>query len=468
MNRTKIICTAGPSVDTPAQIEALVKNGMSVFRINCSHGTHAQYDRILKIVRGVEKKLGQTIAIMIDLQGPKLRVGDLPQPFTLRAGETWTLSGKGIADEKKKIIPIKIPDFAQSVAVGGKIFMDDGLIEVEVAKKLSDAITVKVLHGGHLNSRKGMNIPFYRGKLSAITAKDRADLVWGLGQNVDIVALSFVREAKDIVELKRLIGKRPTDRMPLTFAKIEKPEAVDNLEAIMLESDGILVARGDLGIELQQEKVPVVQKLIIEMCRKHKKPNIVATQMLDSMRFNPIPTRAEVSDVANTIFSAADAVLLTGETSSGKYPIEACATMNRIIGEVEGFLSGRSIIKRESDFNLSEYQETFLFHAIQMADKIDVRAIVMLTKQGQLIKVASKFHPKQPIYAMAPTMDLARKLAIYWGVHPISLGQKLVEARMKAGTAMLKSQKVVKKGDRLLFIYRDYKSDDLNLKVTEV
>jgi len=465
MHRTKIICTAGPSVDSREQIEKLVLNGLSVFRINCSHGSYDKYEKALHILRSIEKKLHKTIAVMIDLQGPKLRIGDLPYPFTLNKGEHWTLSTVDGANEAKKVLPVKIKDFSQSVALGGRIFIDDGLIEVQVVKKHPTAVTVKVIQGGGLSSRKGMNIPFYRGKLSAISAKDRNDLKWGLKQGVDMVALSFVRQAKDIEDLKKLIGKKSHEKRPLIFAKIEKPEALENLDAIIEASDGILVARGDLGIELQQEKVPVAQKYIIERCRKFKKPNIVATQMLDSMRFNPIPTRAEVSDVANTIFSAADAVLLTGETSSGKYPIEACATMNRIIGEVEGYLSQRTFIKNPADFDLKENDELFLFHAIQMADKMNIKAIVMLTKQGRLIKVASKFHPKQPIYCLTPSQELARKLSIFWGVHPLYLPHHKIEDRILSGQKILLNKKYIQKNDRLLFIYRDLKTTDLNLKI---
>lgn len=468
MNRTKIICTAGPSVNTPERMVALIENGMSVLRINCSHGNFEQYEKTVALVRDAEAKTGRNVSVMIDLQGPKLRVGDLPQPLWLERDDIWQLSSTQKADEKKKIIPIKIKDFAKCVSVGGKIYMDDGLLEAEVTKKDDDTVWARIHYGGILQSRKGMNIPYYQGNISAITAKDKEDLIWGLKAGVDSVALSFVRQAKDIIDLKKLIAKHQTTTEPLVFAKIEKPEAVECMEEIIRESDGVLVARGDLGIELQQEKVPVVQKQIIEVSRFLKKPNIVATQMLDSMRNNPIPTRAEVSDVASAIFSGADALLLTGETSSGKYPVEACATMNRIIGEVESHLLNRETNRRSGDFKLLEYEETFLFHAMQMANELNVQAIIMLTKAGRLIKIASKFHAKQPLYCLAPTVELARKINHYWGVCPINISDDTVDDRIKAGVRLLSSQKVIRTGDRVLFIFRDYQSKTLNLKVREI
>lgn len=469
MNRTKIICTSGPSIDSYPNLLAMVKNGMSILRLNCSHGNYDQYEKVIGFVRKIEKEVGHPVSLMIDLQGPKLRIGDLPIPFKLERDQVWHFSMKEPSNAEKRIIQTPIKKFSQCVPPKGHIFLDDGLIEVEIISIKKDLVSVKIVHGGILNSRKGMNIPFYKGRGLAITPKDKRDLKWGLRQGVDLVALSFVRSAKDILELKKLIA---TDRGrksdPLVFAKIEKPEAVDELDAIIDVSDGILVARGDLGIELRQEKVPVVQKQIIEMCRLYKKPNIVATQMLDSMRHNPIPTRAEVSDVANAIYSGTDAVLLTGETSSGQYPIEACATLNRIITEVESHLIKKTFYKESKHFGLKGFAEDFLFNAMQMATAVDAKVIVMLTKQGNLIKVMSKFHPKQPIYCLAPTVALARKLNIYWGVIPISIMHARIEQRIEAGIKILKKDKAVSSGERVIFVYRDHHSNDLNLKVLEI
>lgn len=468
MNRTKIICTAGPSIDSAEQILKLAQAGMSILRINCSHGEYRQYERSIGFLREAEQKMGRPLAVMIDLQGPKLRVGNIPEPLPLKTGETWCFSPKVVASAEAKTVPVPMKGFAGYVAVGGHFFLDDGLIEVRAVRRTGENLFVKVIVGGLLQARKGMNIPFFKGPLAALTAKDKKDLLWGLKTGVDMVALSFVRRKEDLILLKKIINTNRAKLKPLVIAKIEKPEAVEHLEEIARECDGLLVARGDLGIELSQEKVPVVQKQMIELSRQMKIPTIVATQMLDSMRLNPIPTRAEVSDVANTIFSAADAVLLTGETSSGKYPVKTCQMLASIVREVEEHMVHKSFHKRFGDFGLSEYPEIFLFHAMEMADKVGVKAIVMLTKQGNLIRIMSKFHPRQPVYCLAPTAEMARRLQAYWGIFPIKIDTELPEDRIAKGLKLLTAQGVVRAKDRLLFVYRDFKTDDLNLKIMEV
>lgn len=467
MNRTKIICTSGPSVDSEEKITALVNNGMSVIRFNCSHGNDATRLKVLHIVRRVEKNLKKPIGVMLDLQGPKIRVGDLPEPFTLKTGETWQLEFNGKADEAKKIIPLKL-SLAEGVQVGSMMFMDDGLIATQVVKKQRNSVFVKIIYGGYLESRKGINIPFYRGKLSALSTQDIADVHWGLNQKVDFIALSFVRKPEDILRLKKIIKNHGADYTPLVIAKIEKPEAVEAMDEIIQVSDGILVARGDLGIELKPEKVPVVQKQLIERCRFFKKPVIVATQMLDSMRHNPIPTRAEVSDVASAIYAGTDAALLTGETSSGKYPIEATAMMNRIIGEVEDHMIVKTFRKKPGDFGLQSSEEAFIFNAMQTADDIDAKAILVLNRRGIMTKVLSKMHPKQPVYSMAATHTTYRQMSLYWGVFPIELSNKNTNKRIASGIQNLKAKKIIKKSDRLVCVYRDFLTDYLNLKIVDV
>lgn len=469
MIRTKIICTAGPSVESEKKIEELVKNGMSLMRLNCSHGDYDSRLVHIKRIRKIEKKLGRSIGIMIDLQGPKLRVGILPQAFTLHAGEKWRLSTDGQVSEKNKVIPTQIKGLANAVKVGGRIYMNDGLIRMEVVKKDKTNVWVKVLHGGLLESRKGVNIPHYKGSLSALTSKDKKDLNWGLEQDVDFIALSFVRSAKDMRSLRNIVSRKKLKTPPLLIAKIEKPEAVENLDEIIEASDGILVARGDLGIELNLSQVPVVQKQIIEKCRCHKKPVIVATQMLDSMRLHPIPTRAEVSDVASSIYAGVDAVLLTGETSTGKYPIQATRMMRHVISEVENHMIQKDFRKTPKDFDLKDYKESFLFHAMQLAEDIKAKAIVILTKRAALTKILSKLHPKQPIYSLALTTTAYRQMSLYWGVFPFDTAKKELSKRVEQGIQILKSAKVVKKSDQLVFIYWDYLSEtNLNLKIYQV
>lgn len=467
MNRTKIICTMGPSVASEKRIEEMVDGGMSVIRFNCSHGTPEGRLKQLGMVRRVEKRLKKPIGIMLDLQGPKLRVGDLPNPFFLNRGEVWQMGYGAHASEEKKVIPLGF-SLASGVSVGGYIYMHDGLICTEVLKKDAHNVWVKIIHGGLLESRKGINIPFYRGKLSALSAKDKADVLWGMEHRVDFIALSFVRHAEDISQLRQVIAKAKSDMQPLVVAKIEKPEAVDEMDEIIQVSDGILIARGDLGIELKQEKVPVVQKQLIERCRFFKKPVIVATQMLDSMRLHPVPTRAEVSDVASAIYAGSDAVLLTGETSNGKYPIETTKMMNSIIGEVENHMIVKTFRKKPEDFGLKGFEEAFIFNVMQTADDIDAKAIVILNRRGVLTKIMSKLHPKQPVYSMAYNFASYRQLSLYWGVFPIEVSNKNTNKRILSGLHILKTKKIVKKSDKLIFVFRDYLTNYLNLKIVEV
>ncbi len=470
MIRTKIICTTGPSVDSLDMIEKLAKAGMSLIRINCSHGNTETRNAQIKKIRLVEKKQGRPIGVMLDLQGPKLRIGDLPSPFKLHGDQVWCLSTKQKASEAKRIIPVGFEGLAHAVKVGGRIYMDDGLIHAEVVKIKDGDVWIKLIHGGMLVSRKGLNIPYYKGNLPVLSKKDKADLAWGLRNNVDFVALSFVRNKEDILLLKKTIKKLSRTAEPLVIAKIEKPEAVDNMEEIIQVSDGILVARGDLGIELSPEKVPVVQKQLIERCRHHKKPVIVATQMLDSMRLNPIPTRAEVSDVASAIYAGTDAVLLTGETSSGKYPIEATAMMKKIIREVEDHMVIKIFRKMPRDFGLSGLHESFMFNIMQLADDINAKAIVMLTKQGNLTKIISKLHPRQPVFSLALNQGSYRQLTLFWGIFPIEMPDtiKLIDGRIAFGLKFFNKKQIIKKDDRLIFIYRDYKSENLNMKILKV
>lgn len=468
MNRTKIICTVGPSVESDKKIEDLAKKGMSVMRLNCSHGNADSRLKHLQRIRRVEKKLKKSIGVMLDLQGPKLRIGDLPHPFKLERNEIWEIGYWLDPCEKDRHLPIGFKGLSKAVKVGDYIFMDDGLLRAQIVKKNARSVQAKIIHGGILVSRKGLNIPYYKNKHNLLSLKDKKDLKWGLDHRVNFVALSFVRSPKDIIEVRNYIKRSKVKHPPLVIAKIEKPEAVENIDEIIDVSDGILIARGDLGIELCSEKVPVVQKQIIERCRFKRKPVIVATQMLDSMREYPIPTRAEASDVASAIFAGSDAVLLTGETSAGKYPVETTHMMSKIITEVENHMVEKTFRKTRSDFNICDDHEALLFNAMGLADDIKAKAIVMLTRRGVMTKIISKLHPKQPIFSLALNETYYRQMSLYWGVFPIRLAEEKVHDRVSKGVSLLKKQKTVKKGDKLVFIYRDYKSQNLNLKVVYV
>jgi len=435
--------------------------------MNCSHGSAKIRSATLRRIRRIEKKLGKPIGIMIDLQGPKLRVGDIDGSLSLKEDEVWKLTYWEQADQEKKVIPLGFSGLPKAITKGGRIYIDDGLIRTEVIRKNKEAVWVRVLTGGPLYARKGLNIPNYKGKLPVLSPKDKEDLIWGVKNKADFVALSFVRSPNDIILLKKLIQKHTKEYKPLVIAKIEKPEAVERMDKIIQVSDGILVARGDLGIELSLAKVPVVQKQLIEKCRYYKKPVIVATQMLDSMRTYPIPTRAEVSDVASSIYAGADSVLLTGETSSGKYPVKAVSMMQKIILEVENHMIQKTFRKTKSDFGLSNVPEAFMFNVIQLADDINAKAIVMLTRQGRLTKIISKLHPKQPVFTLANNHFSYREMTLFWGVYPIEIKALVVDKRIDQGMKLLKQGKVIKKSDNLIFVYWDYKSENLNLKVVQ-
>lgn len=470
MPRTKIICTTGPSVNSDAKIEALVKNGMSLIRINCSHGTPQSRLPEIDRIRRIEKKLKLPIGIMLDLQGPKLRVGVLPEPIMLKQDELWKLSPTANLCVSKKIIPVDFKGIASAVKIGSDLYMDDGLIHTQVVKKRGKDVWIRIKHGGILASRKGINIPDYSAKHFILNKKDKEDLVEGLKYQPAFVAISFVRSAKDIWDVRKFISQQNPNSYPLVIAKIEKPEAVKNMDAIIEVSDGILVARGDLGIELNPEMVPVVQKQLIEKCRFAKKPVIIATQMLDSMRINPRPTRAEVSDVASAIYAGADAVLLTGETSSGKYPVQTCAMMRKILEQVESHMAEKSYRKMPKHYNLKQDYEVFLLNTIQLAEDVGAKAIMLMTKQGIMTKTISKLHPPLPVFSLASNPVAYRQLTLYWGVFPLELKRTKIkiEMRIKRGIEILKKRKVIKPTDRVVFVYRDYLSNNLNLKMMVV
>jgi pyruvate kinase len=466
--RTKIICTMGPQVATKAKIKKLVKAGMNIMRINGSHGDEKQHREYIRMIRQVEKEMKSPIGIMVDLQGPKWRVGHLDRFLKMHSGETWTLSDKLKADQKEKTLPVSIPRLSQKVSVGDDIFFDDGLIHVKVKKISSQQVIVKVVHGGALESRKGINIPYLKGRVEVLSSKDLSVLSWALRAGADFIAMSFVRHSSDIKKLRKEISKRlkKNQKFPQIIAKIEKPQALDDLPAIILESDGVIVARGDLGVEMLPEMVPVVQKRIIEECRLLSRPVIVATQMLDSMRLHPRPTRAEVSDVASAIYAHTDAVMLTGETAAGQYPIQACEMMARVLQEVEDHLLVKFFRKRPEDFGVESTHHAFIFHAMQLATDIDASCVIMLTRKGQLTRLISKFHPHMPVYSMAANETAYRQLSLLWGVFPLEISSESLEKRVAAGLKHLKKMKKLSQKKPVVIVFRG-DGADLNLRVIQ-
>ncbi|MDZ7262213.1 MAG: pyruvate kinase [candidate division KSB1 bacterium] len=448
MNRAKIVCTIGPATQSEAMIEELIQAGMNVARLNFSHGTQAEHARVLKIIRETSEKLDQPVAILQDLQGPKIRTGKLKNgTIQLIRGHRLVITTEEIEGTEEKI-STTYQGFARDVTPGNRILLDDGLIQLKVLQSNGTLVTCEVVEGGTLSDYKGINLPGVAISEPSVTEKDKADLLFGIEQGVDYVALSFVRSPKDVLEVREIIHQKGAD-IPV-IAKLEKPEAIDNLEAIMEAADGVMVARGDLGVELPPEKVPAIQKRIINLGVKLGKPVITATQMLESMREHSRPTRAEVSDVANAIFDGTDAVMLSAETATGKYPVESVRMMSRIIQEAEaGVISAtRQIIK-----GASSIPDAISEAACQAAEDLEARAIVAFTQSGFTAQLVSKYRPRIPIIAFTPHQTVQRRLSLLWGVSPLimELSQNTDELIKKVEQILL-SKQMVQQGEVIVIL----------------
>ncbi len=410
--RTKIIATIGPSVDSEGKIKKLLEAGVNVFRLNTSHGTMQDHLEKFKTIRKVCKENDYNAAIMIDLQGPKIRVGSLEKDIELRTGEKAIFAHNST---EKNVIPVDYEGIANDVVKGSKILLDDGKIQAIVEDVKNDKVYVKITNGGMLKSRKGLNIPGTTNSLSAVTKKDIDFIKFAVENKADYIALSFVRQKEDVLLAKKYINDLKAD-IPV-ISKLEKPQAIENLESIVSVSDCIMVARGDLGIELSPVEVPICQKKIIEECNKQKKPVIVATQMLESMINEPIPTRAESSDVANAILDGADAVMLSGETSVGKFAIQAVETMAKIAKTVEN----SKFYKFDNDFKISEEmaitRQAIAFGADKMLKYVNAKALLSFSHFGYSTRLMSKLKPSVPIIMISDLKETCRKMALCWGVY---------------------------------------------------
>ena len=449
--RTKIVCTLGPSSNTPEGIEKLLRAGMNVVRINFSHGSHEDHERTIGHVRKVARKYRYSIPILMDLQGPKIRVGTMKEGAQmLREGSMVKITTADVIGDSE-VIPIDYPNLISDAAEGNQILLDDGLLEFKVVKKGDGFLMAKVVVGGVLKSRKGVNLPDVEISMSSMTEKDIADLEFGLDVGVDFVALSFVRSARDVQELvSRIRAKRCNAGV---IAKIEKPEAVSVIDEIIEEADGVMVARGDLGIEIPSETVPLIQKRIIERCRMAGKPVITATQMLDSMIMNPRATRAESSDVANAVMDGTDAVMLSGETAAGKYPVEAVKTMAKIIRSVEESSSSifYSLNYRKPDWKEKQIVESLAYSCVTIAENVDAKAISTITHSGNTAKRIAKFRPKVPIIAFTESQSVRRQLNLVWGVHSIRLDEIFdTDMSVKMMEEYMASHGLVNAGDRVI------------------
>lgn len=460
MRRTKIVCTIGPATSSEERLEQLMRVGMNVARINFSHGTHDEHAQAIERIRSVSARLGCPVAILQDLQGPKIRTGRLQdgQAVLLKDDAEVTITTRPVSGDAQTIATTYEP-LPQDVKVGDRILLEDGLLELCVVGYDDSDVRCRVVHGGLLKEHQGINLPGVAVSAPALTEKDREDLKFGVMHDVDYVALSFVRKPEDVLEAKHLIrqfqaeldeqtGKKSQVTIPL-IAKLEKPEAISRLEEILNVVDGVMVARGDLGVEMAPEKVPLIQKRIISKCNDYGLPVITATQMLESMISNPRPTRAEASDVANAILDGTDAVMLSGETAVGAYPIEAVEMMVRIALETE---AGNRTALQPQCRRLT--QAHAVSHAARaLSEETSVQSIVVFTRSGTSAHLISKDRPRTAILAYTPSERVYRQLALWWGVWPHRIEMRGTTEELIAVTEQrLREDKLVKRGEHVVIM----------------
>ena len=423
--RTKIVATLGPSCDTYEKIVELVKAGVNVFRLNFSHGTHESKASMIDIITTINKTLPYNIAILADLQGPKLRVGEIENnALEINPGDKLTFTNTKCVGTREKIY-VSYPNLHNDVVPGNIIMIDDGKLEVKVTRILPNHdVEVEVKMGGILSSKKGLNLPDTKISLPALTEKDLADLDFILDHNVDWIALSFVREVKDIIGLKDILKARKSKAK--VIAKIEKPEAVNNIRDIIIESDGIMIARGDLGVELPIEKVPLIQKEIIRKCMHRAKPVIVATQMMESMIDRIKPNRSEITDVANAVLEGADALMLSGETATGQHPTLVIETMSKIILEIEktAYDFNRDDILAPQPHSPSFMSDALCYSACKLAADLKADALIGMTQSGYTAFMLSSYRPKSLLYIFSKERSLINQLSLSWGVRAIYYGEE--------------------------------------------
>ncbi len=449
-HKAKIVCTIGPASESEPMLRKLILAGMDIARLNFSHGTHQEHLRKIERIRKVSGDIGKPVAIMQDLQGPKIRIGTFKNPpINLKQGDKFTITTRPVIGDQT-IVSTTYQHLPLDVKPGDYILVNDGLIKLKVLSTDAENVYCEVVNGGSLYDRRGINLPGVKISEPSLTEKDKDDLKFGLEHHVDYVALSFVRDAESIVQLRQFMGKQA---VPIV-SKLEKPEALQNLEAIIKESDAVMVARGDLGVEISAEKVPSVQKQIIEKCLKYSKPVITATQMLDSMMVNPRPTRAEATDVANAIFDGSDAVMLSGETAFGKYPLESVEMMKSIIRESERHRQYFRIIPdQEMTFQEHRFSFSICHAAARAAEEIGARYIVVLTRSGYTARTMSHFRPSVPILALTSNLKTFRRMSLYWGVIPLFVADDLfVTDDLKDLQWLLSQGGWIKNEDRLIVI----------------
>jgi pyruvate kinase len=458
MRRAKIIATLGPASDSVDKIAELIEAGLDAARINMSHGTHEGHSQLIKNVRDASKKVNKEVAIVLDLQGPKIRVDKLKRPLELKNTQEWVIGASSIQSKYPEYKDCYIPSVYEKLVDdchdGARILFDDGLMVAEAIERDRDVYKIKIIVGGELKSNKGINLPDCDVSAPAFTEKDREDLLFGLGEGVDFVALSFVRKKEDILEVKYLLHKLKKN-IPI-ISKIEKPQAIDNLEGIVSVTDAVMVARGDMGVEVGNHLVPALQKKIIRYCNLKQVPVITATQMLETMTANPTPTRAEASDVANAIWDGTDAVMLSGETAAGKYPVETVQMMSSIVEEAEKTPKERPFLR---DMDLSNVNSSVMVAASMIAEKVDAKKILSVTQSGHSCLKISHFRPDTSVLGITNRLETVRRLSLYWGVEPFYLSD-YDEDNFDFHLDVIKSVKKnlsLKNGDKLVITRGDGK-----------
>ena len=441
---SKIVCTIGPVTRTPRMIRKLIDAGMDVARLNFSHGTHEEHAENIAALREAAMLMKKPIAILADLQGPKIRTGALAGggSVALRTGQKFVITTAKVLGDSTRVNTTFRP-LPHEVKTGDRILLSDGLIELRVERVRGHEVQCHVVNGGILGEHKGINLPGVQLHVPALTEKDRMDLRFALKQGVDYIAVSFVRRAEDVVLAKSLIRRAKKDTP--VIAKLEKPEAIENLEEILRASDGVMVARGDLGVEMNPERVPVVQKNIIARAREFRRPVITATQMLESMTENPRPTRAEASDVANAIFDGSDAVMLSAETATGRYPVEAVSMMARIIEQAEESIHEYPRPATQERLKVPETVAELVCHASR---ELHMKLIAVFTHSGFTARLVSRYRPLVPIVAFSPEAHTRRRMALLWGVTSRSISDiKKIDGLAMIAEKRLMEERLVRKGD---------------------
>ncbi|MGZ5441794.1 MAG: pyruvate kinase [Thermoanaerobaculia bacterium] len=455
MRRTKILATLGPASSSEDMIHRLLTSGVDAFRLNFSHGRHEDHVRVIATIREVATELGRYIPIVGDIQGPKLRIGEVEGVQYLETGQqfvitTETTMGNG------KLVSTPFTPLPREVRIGHRILINDGLVELVVTGVDETRVSTRVIHGGAISSKKGMNFPDSELTIPAITDKDRVDVKFAVEQKLDYIAASFIRRKHDILDLRELLHEHGGDELQV-IAKLEKPQAIDNLDEILEVSDGVMVARGDLGVELPPEAVPIVQKKVLARASRWGRFAITATQMLESMTANSRPTRAEASDVANAIFDGSDTVMLSAETASGRYPVESVQMMARIIFAAEAARHVDVPWQREPFRKISEadeFTDALAGAANYAAEQLDAKYLIVFTQTGGAARLMSKFRPKVPIIALTPSSWVARRMNLMWGVQPFVLREagEFHEQIVDRVDDFLMSKDIVRVGDRLVIL----------------